>query len=101
MNLIYPIRTGQTLFDYWTLAHLSFWFFIGTCLAPARVPLGWALVTGVLLAYAWEVFERLAEVKWPELWHHPESALNAYVSDPLTAVLAICVAYYGFHNWRP
>jgi len=71
MKWLWPIRTGQTLFDYWSIMHL------------------------------WEVFERFAEQRWPQLWQSPESILNSLVSDAAMCLLGLYVAFYGFDFWRP
>ena len=53
-----------------------------------------ALLGSFFLAVLWEIFERSAEKKWPQVWLHPEGWLNAWVSDPLTAFLGVWFAYY-------
>jgi hypothetical protein len=92
--------TGQSFLDVWTIAHLAFWTFIGSALWPMKIPLRTALLACVSVAFAWEVFERFAEKKWPHIWLSPESWLNAYVSDPLTAVVGVAGMYYALNHWR-
>ena len=94
MKWLYPIVTGKTLVDTSTVIHLAFWIFFGSCCAYARTSLGKALLISFALAAVWEVFERFAELRFPEMWQHPESWLNAWISDPLTAFLGVWFAYW-------
>lgn len=97
----WPVRTGITLFDYWTIAHFSFWWVIGSTLVAFRVDRALALAGCMVVAYAWEVFEHFAEAKWPQVWLTPESWVNSLVADPLMCLVAILLAYHGFEHWRP
>jgi hypothetical protein len=88
--------TGKAFFDAWTLAHLSFWLFIGSCIWPSVHKFPWLskqrlipFLACMVAAYGWEIFERVAEKKWPTAWLHPESAINSYLSDPLTTVVGV------------
>ena len=92
--------TGRSFLDVWTIAHLAFWIFVGSCLWSAKTPRSEALVVCLALAYAWEVFERYGEKRWPNLWLNPESALNAYVSDPMTCVIGLMFMWHALDNWR-
>jgi hypothetical protein len=94
MRYFWPIVTGKTFFDGPSVFHLSFWIFMGSCFAYAKIPMKRAMAAMFIIAYAWEVFERFAEKKWPTVWLNPESWLNSYVSDPLTGVVGLLVAYY-------
>jgi hypothetical protein len=86
--------TGKSFLDVWTIPHLAFWTFVGSVIWPfmkdsttnARLA---ALAICLVLAYAWEAFEKVAEEKWPHLWLNPESWLNSMVSDPLTTVIGV------------
>jgi hypothetical protein len=102
MDWIYPIHTGHTFFDVWTIFHQAFWLFAGSCFWAFRdtIEKPRALVVGLVMAYGWEVFERYAERRWPDRWLNPESWLNSYVSDPLTCVVGILAAWYALDNWR-
>ena len=101
IRFLWPIRTGITVIDYWTIAHLSFWWFIGSTLAAFRINRTLALVCCMLVAYGWELFEFFAERRWPTVWQTPESWVNSLISDPLTCLIAVLTAYYGFEHWRP
>lgn len=92
--------TGYSFFDYWTLAHFAFWFYVGSSIAAFKFnrALGFFLCLGV--AFWWEVFEKFAEHKWPTVWLSPESWQNSWVSDLLTTG-AVLLAYYGYDRWRP
>lgn len=94
MRHFWPIVTGKTFLDTATVIHISFWIFFGSCFAYKRTPIHKAMVISLFIALAWEVFERFAEKKWPDLWLHPESWINAWVSDPLTAFLGVWIAYW-------
>ena len=94
MKYLWPIVTGKTLVDTSTVIHLCFWVFLGSCFAYAKAPLHRAMFGSFFLAALWECFERIAEKKWPSYWQHPESWMNAWVSDPLTAFLGVWIAYW-------
>lgn len=101
LTWLYPIHTGRTFFDYWTMAHLSFWFLIGSTIAVMKTHRNMSLIMCVAVAYSWEAFERFAEKEWPNIWQSPESWYNSWISDPLTCVVAVLVAFYGYDKWRP
>lgn len=91
---------GYAFFDYWFLAHLSFWFVTGSTIAALKLN---RLVVGAVCmgaALLWEIFEKFAEKKWPEIWLSPETWWNCWVSDPLTVVVGLGVAFLGFDRWR-
>jgi hypothetical protein len=94
MKWLYPIVTGKSFFDTSTVIHLAFWVFLGSCFAYAKAPLYRAMLGSFALAALWEVFERIAEKKWPHMWLHPEGWLNAWVSDPLMAFVGVWLAYW-------
>lgn len=93
-------ETGKGFFDVWFIMHLSFWIYMGSCLWSFRIPLPNALLGSVCIAYCWELFERYAEPRWPHIWLTPESWVNAYVSDPSTAILGVSFAWYALQRWR-
>jgi hypothetical protein len=93
MNYLWPIVTGITFLDVWTLPHLGFWIFVGSTFWAfrERIPkwIGFAFCFSV--AIEWELFEKYAEHIWPERWTDPESWVNSWLSDPLTCI----VGYVG------
>jgi hypothetical protein len=93
MNYLWPIRTGQTFFDAWSVIHLCFWVFIASNFFALKIPMFKAGVVCLFIAFLWEIFERFAEPAWPAIWRHPESWINSWVSDPLTAILGVLIAY--------
>jgi hypothetical protein len=101
MDWLWPIKTGKTFFDYWSLIHFFFWAVVGSTFA--HTAMGRTKVFGICmaLAYLWEFMERYLEVKYPNVFLTPESWVNSYVSDPLMCVIGLLVAWYGFDNWRP
>lgn len=100
MKWLFGGSTGYSVLDYWTVAHLSFWFVYGSTVCALRVARGFGLVVGLSIAVSWEIFERVAERAWPGVWQSPESWWNAWISDPMTCVLGFLVASYGYDRWR-
>ena len=93
-------RAGYAFFDYWFLSHLRFWLFFGTCIAAVKLN---RVVSGLVclgVALVWEIFEKFAEKAWPAIWQSPESWWNSWLSDPLTVVLGLAIAFIGFDRWR-
>ena len=100
MNWLLPI-TGYSFFDAWTLVHLCFWVFMGSCLWSFKLKCWAALVISVALAFAWEAFEYFyAFPKWPDKWLDPESWWNSLLSDPLTALAGVMLIYWLLDNRR-
>ena len=93
MSYLWPIVTGVTFIDVWTLPHLGFWIVVGSTIWPFRERLSKykAFFVCFGVALAWEVFEKFAEHYWPERWLDPESWVNSWLSDPITCV----VGYLG------
>jgi hypothetical protein len=83
--------TGITFLDVWTLPHLGFWIMTGSTIWALRVNKWWGFISCMTIAMAWELFEKVAEHRWPERWQDPESWINSWISDPLTCV----VGYFG------
>lgn len=100
IDWFWPIRTGRTFIDVNSIFHLAFWIFMGSNFWFMKVERNRAMLIGLALAYAWEIFERYAERRWPDIWTDPESALNSYVSDPLTCVVGMLFAWYALDSWR-
>lgn len=93
-------RAGYAFFDVWSIVHFCFWVYVGSgvwSLHKSR-----PLMMGLCLvgAFAWEVFERYAEKKWPNLWLNPESWWNSWLSDPLMCVLGVLFIWYALDHWR-
>lgn len=94
MSHLWPILTGVTLIDVWTLPHLGFWIFTGSTIWAFRLHkwLSFGICLG--LAFSWEVFEKFAEHLWPDRWQDPESFINSWISDPLTCVIGFLGVWY-------
>jgi hypothetical protein len=96
MRWLWPIQTGTTMFDVWSIVHLCFWLVLGANWEAVRVSRHWqqcwAAVLGSTLALAllWEVFERwYAE---PHGWvAHPEVWFNRWLSDPLVGLTGVAL----------
>lgn len=93
-------KTGYSFFDVWTLVHLAFWFFAGSLVWSSKMNRLNGVVSCVVVALLWEVFERYAEKRWPTLWLNPESWWNSWLSDPLTCVVGVLAACYALDHWR-
>lgn len=96
-------KTGYSLIDVWSIVHLGFWLYFGSLCWSFQHLLKSRWVSFSLcmaLALAWEIFERVAEKKWPHLWLTPESWWNAWVSDPLTCVVGVFFIWYALDHWR-
>lgn len=93
-------RAGYAFLDYWTISHLGFWVVYGSTVAAVKLNRAIFAIFAVSGALMWELFERFAEKQWPTVWQSPESWWNAWISDPLTAVVSLWVAYVGFDHWR-
>lgn len=101
MQYLWPIKTGVTFFDYWTIAHLAFWWVVGSSLA-ALDKRGFVWLCACLGgAFVWETFEQGAHRWWPGVWQNPESWVNSWLSDPLMCIIAVLLAWWGYDRWRP
>ena len=90
-SYFWPVKTGRTFLDVWSVVHFAFWLIVGadiralTSTQTARI-VGFEVC--VVLAYAWEVFERLV-LEPRGFVAHPESLVNRWLSDPLMCVLGV------------
>jgi len=97
--------TSKSFFDVWSIAHLSFWIFIGSCLWPFMKEDSWwpkriiALIICLIFAFGWEIFEKYAEINWPKLWLHRESWINSWISDPLTTIIGVIGMMWALDRW--
>lgn len=94
IKYLWPIKTGETFFDVWSIPHITFWIFIGSALWPFLRLLPWAerawyVAACLVVALAWEVFEHYMVPLRPDMWLHGESFVNSWVSDPLTCVVGV------------
>jgi len=91
---LWPIRTGRTFFDVWSVAHFAAGVVIGFDLGSQGFGfLGFALVT-VALGYLWEVVESAIEKLFPKAIKHPEGILNRWFSDLLMVFLGGWLGYW-------
>jgi len=93
-------RAGYALFDVWSIVHFCFWVFIGSNTWAIRADRNIAMGVCLGLAFVWEIFEKFAEKKWPNLWLTPESFWNSWISDPLTCVVGLLFIWHALDNWR-
>jgi hypothetical protein len=111
MQHLWPIHTGITIFDYWALSHLAFWFVVGSSTAamnddarksPADKWIGriFTIASSIFVAVLWEFFERHAEKQWPAIWQSPESEINV-AFDVVTVLIGLIAAWWGYSKWRP
>lgn len=92
-------KTGYSLIDVWSLAHLGFWIFVGSTLWAVRVNRVFAVLCCLSVAVSWEIFERFAEKLWPKIWLSPESWWNAWASDILTCFVGVLGMYLMLDRW--
>ena len=98
MSWLLPI-TGYSFFDIWTLVHLCFWIFMGSCLWGFKMRQWVAVLSSVGVAMLREGFEYFyAFPMWPDKWLDPESWWNSLLSDPLTAVVGVVGIYWLLNN---
>ncbi len=100
MDWLWPIKTGKTFFDVWTIVHLSFWVFVGHLAWVFHWNRWYSMGVFMTVALLWEVFERVMEPKRPDIWLNPESWLNAWVSDPMTCLVGVLFIWYALDHWR-
>jgi len=88
MEWLWPIKTGRTFFDIWTIEHIAWWIFFSANLEvlwwKGRTWIGILFWLG--LSISWEAIERIyfephGLVKHPEVW------FNSWVSDIFIANL--------------
>jgi len=101
--------TGISFLDVWTIFHVAFWLVVGSLLwsreyaaAKAGKPTHRTahLIGCMVVALAWEAFEKGAEKWWPAYWLNPESWYNSWVSDPLTCIVGVLGAFFVLNRWR-
>jgi hypothetical protein len=95
MSWLWPIRTGKTLFDVWTVCHIAFWVVVGFDLQAIGLAFWPSLGITYVGATVWELFERQAEKRWPRIWKNPEAAINSWVGDVLIAATGGTSAGYA------
>jgi hypothetical protein len=111
MSLLWPVHTGITLFDYWSISHIAFWFVVGSSTAAVnddaskskwdkRISYFFTIAVSLFVAVIWEFFERHAEKEWPSIWQSPESELNV-AFDVVTVLIGLIIAWWGYSKWRP
>lgn len=86
LKYLWPIRTNETLFDWWSVGHLLVWGAVGMYLKSIELSFSTSLLVSWFFAVVWELAERKAEIEHSGLWSRWESALNSWVSDVLLMV---------------
>lgn len=94
MKAFWPIITGKTFLDRWSIVHLAFWFIVGANVESIRqlhpvASISLAYIAGMVGAGLWELFETKLE-NWGFV-KHKESPLNRWVSDPLMAPVGMAL----------
>lgn len=99
MNWFWPIRTGNTFFDVWSICHLCFWVVAGfnwasVALKYKALSNWWLLYVATLaVAFLWEVIEK--QIFEPSGYvHHPEIWYNRWLSDPLIGLIGVTIGVY-------
>jgi hypothetical protein len=100
MRWFWPVRTGETFFDVWSIVHFAVWLIFGANVEAlmqthGRKPLLTvaAYGTGLVFALLWEQFERKVLeprriVAFPEVW------FNRWISDPLMSPAGAAVGMW-------
>lgn len=98
MRWLWPIKTGESFFDLWSLTHFAFWYVVGADVkalqAAGKVKgLLYPLLLALAFAFVWELVERYGFeprglVVFPERWW------NRWISDPLMAVVGVWVGWW-------
>jgi hypothetical protein len=91
---LWPIRTGKTFFDVWSICHFVAGMLIGFNVGSQGVELPIFIGINLALGYGWEVVERFIEKYAPHMVKHPEGPLNAWVSDPLMVLLGGLLGFW-------
>lgn len=97
MKWLWPIQTGKTFFDLWSLVHFAFWFVVGADIwalkAAGKVKgLLIPLAISMILALVWEIIERFG-IEAHGLVAFPERWFNRWLSDPLMCLLGVLVGW--------
>lgn len=100
MNWFWPIATGKSFFDVWTIVHLSFWIFAGHIPWVFGWNRVWSFIGCLAFAFGWEVFEHFMIPRHPHVWLNSESWWNSWLSDPLTCVVGVLFIWYALDHWR-
>lgn len=87
-------KTGTAFFDRWTVIHLCFWVVACGNMAAKGVPLWLYALLTLGGAFVWEVLEQYVVERKLGWVKHPESPLNRWVSDPITAVLSGVLCWF-------
>lgn len=83
------------IFDWWSFGHAALYFVL-TELYLESFGLERALLTYVILAYAWEIVERWMEdfVHTKRFFAVKEGWINRYVGDIISGLIGFFIAYY-------
>ena len=84
---LWPIKTGQTFFDVWSICHFAAGVIIGYDVAAQNRSLLRLVIITLILGYLWEVVETGIEKFFPKFIKHHEGKLNRWVSDPLMVLV--------------
>lgn len=91
MAFLYPMETGKTLFDLWSLVHFCGWLALGSNCVAANFP-NWAVWTTLVASTViWETLERTLI---SHMIQHPESFINSFIGDPISNSLGFWLGVY-------
>jgi hypothetical protein len=103
-KIFWPIVTGTSFIDVWTLVHFAFWFVMGADWESIRerrmLPALWVVsLAGVLAgAYIWEIVEQFY-IEPAGMAKYPEGWINRWVSDPVVGVLGFVLGVLAIRKW--
>lgn len=89
-------KKTDAIFDYWSLAHVSFYYIITRLFLMEVGPLE-GIIAVLIFSYSWEFLEIELEsnnelfkkyLKGKEIWW------NRYIGDPLSNLIGFFIAYF-------
>ena len=92
LEWFWPVRTGQTFFDLWSIVHFCTFVGLGASVQALDKPLWMTLIVLLVFAFGWEVIEAYTPIH--NLVKFPESWLNSWVSDPIVDMLGGAVGIW-------
>jgi hypothetical protein len=94
MSWFFPIETGKTLFDLWSVVHFAGWMALGANCVAGNLP-NWAVWTVLASStIIWEIVERTL---LKHMIQHPESMINSFIGDPISNSLGFCFGVWLAH----
>lgn len=93
MKWFWPIRTGKTFFDVWSICHFASGVVIGYVVGSQTNRFWLFFLISLALGYAWEVVEDEME-RWTKMVKHHEVWFNRWISDPMVVLAGSMLGYW-------